>query len=168
MKRVFVGLMMALMLLPAGAAVAAKGGNSDGGKPDGPNQGVCNAYFRGSEKGQEQKRAHGQAFQRLEAAAAEQGFTVDEFCNGTTAEPPVEEPAAASCAAGFGDVSGLPVLDDAGTLLNADRNEDGTFSGPIATDLEPLDPTEGAISDEGVVHEVNCTAVITVEDITGL
>ena len=166
MKRVLVAVLMAVMLLPVGGAMAAKGGNPDkGGKPDGPNQGVCNAYFKGSERGQEQKHAHGKAFQELEAAAEAAGVSVDEFCFGPATPPPPPPP---SCAAGFGDGSGLPVLTDPGTVLNADRSEDGTISGPVAENLEPLDPTEGLISDEGVVHEVNCTAVITVEDLTGI
>ena len=166
MKRFLAIVLMALLFLPAGTAYAAKGGG--GGKPDGDKggggkgNGVCNAYFRGSERGREKKSEKGKAFQRLEAAAAALGLTVDEFCKGTT--PP------ATCARGFGDNSGLPILTEPGTILNEDENETGPLSEPIHEDLEPLDPTAGLLGegDPGAIHEVNCTVVITVEEILGL
>jgi hypothetical protein len=58
--------------------------------PNGPaKKGLCNAYFRGSERGQEQKR-NGSAFQALEeAAGVEEGDSPEEidekvhdFCDG--------------------------------------------------------------------------------------
>lgn len=48
--------------------------------------GLCTAYFAGSETGQENKRK-GQAFQGLEAAAAEADQSVEDYCAANGQQP---------------------------------------------------------------------------------
>lgn len=66
----------------AGTALAAGGPGPNGHN----NQGLCNAYFRGSTQGQAQKQSHGQAFIVLAATAAMWDQTQD------TNNPETNEP----------------------------------------------------------------------------
>ena len=77
MRRIVTLIAAAAMLAGAGlgTSVAQPGPNGNN------NQGLCTAYFNGSEKGQEKKRK-APPFQGLEAAADAQDQTVEEFCEG--------------------------------------------------------------------------------------
>jgi hypothetical protein len=68
-----IAALMMMGLFGAANAIADPGpnGNNDGG--------LCTAYFKGSERGQEQKR-QAPPFQGLEAAAEGAGQSVEEFC----------------------------------------------------------------------------------------
>lgn len=78
MKRALVSAaVVALLAGGAGVSSAADGGPG----PNGSNTfGLCNAYSRGSEQGQQMKHQHGKAFIGLEAAAEAADQTVAEYC----------------------------------------------------------------------------------------
>ena len=145
MKRFLAAFVVAFTMLPAGIAAADK---PDKPEKSGPNQGVCNAYFRGSERGQAQKHAHGRAFQRLEAAAEEAGVSVAEYCG--FEEPTTPPPDETAC-----EENGLDAL--LGTEL------EGVASGVVHESVEPLatgiDPALGT-----AVHDLNCNVVVAVEE----
>ena len=148
MKRFLAMLVMAFLLIPAGVAAAAPPEDRGGGRPEGPNRGVCNAFFRGSERGQEQKQAHGQAFQRLIEAAEAAGLSVEEFCFGEAPPPPPPPPPAC-------EENGLDAF--LGTPL------EGVASGVIHESVEPL---AGQLSPDlaAAVHTINCQLVVPIEE----
>ncbi len=76
------------LAIPAAALALAMGGATVATADPGPNGhntfGLCTAYFAGSDKGQEMKHK-APPFAALEAAAAANNQTVEEYCaeNGT-------------------------------------------------------------------------------------
>ena len=78
MRRAVIGLALAGVVAGGGAAFAGAPG------PNGHNDyGLCQAYFSGSQTGQDHKH-QAPPFQALEQAASDSNQTVEEYCSSVT------------------------------------------------------------------------------------